>query len=384
MLLLTASFGAGHNQAAYALQEALRDKGAAVEVVDYVSLLNPALRSFAKFSLIQGVQKAPGLYGLFYKSMSRIEPDSHLQRYVNHIGITRIQDYIDLLAPDVIASTFPTPMGVVGELRRHGIVRVPNVAIITDYTAHRQWFHEYADHYFVAAPEVKRDLISYGIDDLRIDAFGIPLRRKFRSESVNRLRLQRSDIRKSFGFKDDVPVVLLMGGGSGVLGDATDWETFIPDSGLQYIVVCGQNRRMERKFASLQSERVRVFGFTSEIDKFMAISDVIVTKPGGLTLTESMAMGLPMILFRPIPGQEEVNARFAVRVGVARRAQTAEDAQELLLRMKRQPKILMRMRGAVSRVPVLGAAENIADKILKMTEARTSFATTLSSELLTT
>ncbi|WAH38797.1 MGDG synthase family glycosyltransferase [Alicyclobacillus dauci] len=385
VLLLTASFGAGHNQAAYAVQEALRERGATAEVVDYVSLLNPALRSFAKFSLIQGVQKAPGLYGLFYKSMSRIEPDSPLQRYVNHIGITRIQDYIEAFSPDVIASTFPTPMGVVGELRRHGEVNVPNVAIVTDYTAHRQWFHEYADHYFVATSEVKDDLISYGVDADMIDVFGIPLRRKFSADAVRTLRSKRRELVQQFGLSPDFPIVLLMGGGSGVLAEPGDWETFIQDSGMQYLVVCGQNRRMERRFAQLAGPRVRVYGFTSEIDKLMAASDVIVTKPGGLTLTESMAMGIPMILFKPIPGQEVINADFAVRAGVAVRAQHAKEAQQFLSKVQRHPEILERMRKAATQVPVLGAAQNIASRILDLAgnEVRQS-ATSVPSEVLMT
>ncbi|WAH43991.1 glycosyltransferase [Alicyclobacillus fastidiosus] len=366
VLLLTASFGAGHNQAAYAVQEALKERGASAEVVDYVSLLNPALRSFAKFSLIQGVQKAPGLYGLFYKSMSRIEPDSPLQRYVNHIGITRIQDYIDLFAPDVIASTFPTPMGVVGELRRHGIVQAPNVSIVTDYTAHRQWFHEYSDHYFVATDEVRRDLVRYGVDERRIDVFGIPLRRKFSADAVGFLRSHRQDLILQLGLSPDIPIVLLMGGGSGVLGDTSDWETFIQTSGLQYLIVCGQNRRLERRFAQLANDKVRVYGFTSEIDRLMAAADVIVTKPGGLTLTESMAIGLPMVLFKPIPGQEEINADYAVRAGVAVRAQHAEEAQAFLQKIMHQPHILQDMRRAAERVPVLGAAENIASRLIDL------------------
>lgn len=366
VLLLTASFGSGHNQAAYAVQEALKERGASAEVVDYISLLNPAIRSFAKFSLIQGVQKAPGLYGLFYKSMSRIEPDSPLQRYVNHIGISQIQDYIDLFAPDVIASTFPTPMGVVGELRRLGSVKVPNVAIVTDYTAHRQWFHEYADHYFVATSEVKHDLISFGIDKEVIDVYGIPLRRKFSSEAVKALRSQRPALMRQFCLSEDRPVVLLMGGGSGLLADASEWESFIANSDMQYLVVCGQNRRMERRFAALSNDRVRVYGFTSEIDKLMAVSDVIVTKPGGLTLTESMAIGVPLILFKPIPGQEEMNADFAVRAGVAVRAQQAKEAHAFLLKVRREPEILTRMRYAAEHMPVLGAAENIASRILDL------------------
>lgn len=370
VLLLTASFGSGHNQAAYAVQEALRERDAQVEVVDYVGLLNPALRSFAKFSLIQGVQKAPSLYGLFYKSMSKIEPDSVLQRYVNHLGIERMEDYIKFYDPDVVASTFPTPMGVVGELRRNGEISVPNVAIVTDYTAHRQWYHEHADHYFVATSEVKRDLLSFGVPSDAVEVAGIPLRRKFAAENVKRLLETREYLAREMGFSSSSPVVLLMGGGSGILADASVWESFIPESGMQYVIICGQNRRMQRRFAALESDHVKVFGFTSEIDRLMAVADVIVTKPGGLTLTESMTMQLPMVLYRPIPGQEEVNAEFAARAGVAVSVRTAREAQQFLLTAKEDPSILARMRRASTDILTCGAAEKIADQIMVIAEER--------------
>jgi len=364
VLLMTASFGSGHNQAAYAVMEALKEKDAEVEVVDYVGLLNPALRSFAKFSLIQGVKRAPGLYGLFYKSMSRIDPDSALQRYVNHIGIERIQEYIAYYRPDCIASTFPTPMGVVGELRRAGKIDIPNLAIVTDYTAHRQWYHDFADHYFVATDEVKRDLVSYGIPADAVDVVGIPLRRKFREENVQRLLAHRSELIRSIGFQEEIPIILLMGGGSGILADPGVWESFIPESGMQYLIICGHNRRLERRFSAIQSERVRVFGYTNEIEKFMAMADLIVTKPGGLTLTESIAMRLPLLIYRPIPGQEEANARFAEQAGVAVCVKSPAEAQAFLLSVREDPSILSRMREACSAMPSCGAAERIAQKIM--------------------
>src|SRR5579875_173986 len=370
VLLMTASFGSGHNQAAYAVQEALKERDAQVEVVDYVSLLNPALRSFAKFSLIQGVQKAPSLYGLFYKSMSRIDPDSALQRYVNHLGIERMQEYIQYYQPDAIASTFPTPMGVVGELRRTEQIDIPNIAIVTDYTAHRQWYHDHADHFFVATDEVKRDLVSYGVPDSAIDVVGIPLRRKFQAENVMRLLSHRSQLVREMGFREDLPIVLLMGGGSGILADPPLWESFIPESGMQYIIICGQNRRMEKRFSALASDRVHVYGFTSEIDRFMAAADLIVSKPGGLTLTEAITMRLPMLLFRPIPGQEEANARFAEKAGVAVCVRTAREAQEFLMEVKQHPEILERMRMASEHMPTCGAAARIAEKIMLFATGR--------------
>ncbi len=361
ILLLTASFGDGHNQAAHAIEEAMQQsKDTVVKIVDYVDWLHPAVRSFAKFSLLQGVQRIPRLYGLFYKSMSRIEPSSSLQRQLNHLGISQMTSCIKTFKPDVIASTFPTPLGVVSELREIDITSVPSVAIVTDYTAHRQWYHTHVERYFVANDVVRRELMEYGIARDSIEVTGIPIRAKFANHRVQELLKNRIVNRRQAGLREDLPVVLLMGGGGGILGDPSEWEACVERTDAQFVIICGHNEKLFRRFEPLSGERVRVLGYTTDVDHWMSLADIIVTKPGGLTLTEALAMELPVIMFRPIPGQEEHNAAYALGTGAAVLANNVEEAANFIEYVKGQPQQLEKMRQAAKNQNVRGAAERIA------------------------
>lgn len=366
VLLLTASFGEGHNQAARAVAEALERDGVTVKVVDYTDWLHPALRSFAKFSLMQGVQKVPTLYGLFYRSMSRIQPSSSIQKQLNHLGMTHMKECLSSFEPDAVASTFPTPTGVLSELRGLGVTKVPNAAILTDYTAHGQWVHEHTDVYFVAAESVKRELLQRHVPASKILVTGIPVRSKFDDLTVRHLLAEREGLRLSHGFKPETPLILLMGGGAGLLADVPEWEDLIGRTEAQVAVICGRNTRLYKRLQHLHSDRVRILGYTNRVAEWMAMSDLIVTKPGGITVTEALAMELPMLLFRPIPGQEEGNAEFMVRIGAAHLAADVKAAEDFIKRVVGDPSQLQVMRNHVKEHDVRGAAERISNLLHRL------------------
>ena len=366
ILLLTASFGDGHNQAAYAVAEALERYGAAVKVVDYVEWLHPAIKSFAKFSLMQGVQKVPVLYGLFYRSMSRIEPSSSIQRQLNHLGMSKLRRCLQSFDPDIVASTFPTPTGVMSELLASGLTNRPNVAIVTDYTAHRQWVHDHVDAYFVASDSVKRELVSYGVHASRIEVTGIPILSKFSDCATAQLLEQRGFLRQKQGLHPSQPLITLMGGGGGLLGDIAAWESLIQKTRAQFCIICGRNERLYRRLLPLASERVRILGYTNAVDEWMAMSDLIITKAGGITVTEAFAMELPMLLYRPIPGQEERNARYALQTGAASLAYDVRTAAQFLQSVVDDPETLQRMRAACRQQRLRGGATRIAKTVFRM------------------
>lgn len=366
VLLLTASFGDGHNQAAYAVAEGLKARDVRVRVVDYTEWLHPALRSFAKFSLIQGVQKAPILYGMFYRSMSKLHPTSQLQRQLNHLGMAQMKRYLRAFQPAVVASTFPTPNGVLSELRAKGFTTVPFVGILTDYTAHGQWIQDHTDLYCVPTERVLKELEGYKVPSDKIAVTGIPIRSQFAPPRVAELLQNRLDDRANEGFAADRPLVLLMGGGAGVLSDVSEWITLLETVDLQFVVICGRNERLYKKLKYLESNRIRVLGYTNEVNRWMAMADIIITKPGGITVTEALAMQLPMLLFRPIPGQEEKNASFAIKAGAARLAQSVGEAGELLKGFRSSPATLAEMREATKQVSLGGAADRIADLLVQM------------------
>jgi processive 1,2-diacylglycerol beta-glucosyltransferase len=363
ILLLSASFGDGHNQAAHAVREALERGGVTVRTVDYVEWLHPAVRSFAKFSLLQGVKKTPALYGLFYRSTSRIRPDSTLQRRLNHLGIAHLKKQLQSFRPDAVVATFPAPNGLMSELRSEGFTKVPNVSIVTDYTAHPQWIHEYTDLYCVASDAVRRELIAFGVPADRICVTGIPVRSQFEESHVQTLLEHRDGLRSDYGLLPDKPLVLLMSGGAGVLADVAGWEQIIQRSKAQFCVICGRNERLYKRLKVLETPRVRVLGFTDRIDEWMSMADLVISKAGGITVTEALAMELPMLIYRPIPGQEGRNARFVVQLGAGRLANDVKSAFKILYTLVQHPEQLTRMRQAAKEQRVRGGSDRIASAI---------------------
>lgn len=365
MLLLSASFGDGHNQAARAVQEALERHGVQARVVDYVEWLHPAVRSFAKFTLIQGVQKTPALYGLFYQSTLKIRPNSTLQKRLNHLGISHLKRYLRAFRPDAVVATFPVPLGLMSELREQGMQRIPTFAIVTDYTAHPQWIHDATDIYCLASDNVRREFVAYGLGPDKMRVTGIPVRSRFDDARVAELLLDRDTLRVKLGMSLTKPLVLIMTGGAGVLTDVAGWEQIIQNTDAQFCVICGRNERLYRRLKGLASDRVRILGFTENIHEWMSIADLAVSKAGGLTVTEALAVELPMLLYRPIPGQERRNARFMIQTGAAVHADDVKSAKRILDTLVKNPDRLKRMRTAARNHHMRSGAIRIAETILK-------------------
>lgn len=368
VLLVTASYGEGHNQAAHAVAEALVQRGATAHIVDYTDWLHPAVRSITKFSLMQGVQKVPALYGAFYRSMSRVNPHSSFQRQMHQLGMPQLKRFLKTMQPDVMVSTFPSPSGVLSELREAGYTDLPNAVVLTDYTFNGQWITKHTDRYFVPTESVRRAFIEQGVEADRLLVSGIPIRARFGEDLVRDLLDRRDALRREQGFTEEQPLVLMMGGGAGLLGDPGSWERVIHRSKAQFAIVCGNNARLQKRFAHLASPRVRVLGYASNVEEWMAMADLIVTKAGGITVTEALAMELPMLIYRPIPGQEVANADFAVASGAARLVPDVASAQAFLREVMTDRTVLDEMRGAAGRADVRNAANRIAVELLGLAE----------------
>lgn len=367
VLLVTASYGEGHNQAAHAVAEALEAHGATPRIVDYTDWLHPAVRSLTKFTLLQGVQRVPSLYGVFYRSMSRMDPASSIQRQMHHLGMQQLKDFLASWQPDVVASTFPSPAGVVSELRRTGRTQLPNAAIITDYAFNGQWIAENIDAYYVPVQSAKMEFISHGVSDERLHVYGIPIRARFNDSQVRLLLRERMQLREEQRLRRDKPLILLMGGGAGLLGDPANWQRVVKRIDAQFVIICGNNVRLRKLFAPLACDRVRVLGYVHNVEEWMAMADLIVTKAGGITVTEALAMELPMLIYRPIPGQEVENARFALATGAAELASNLVQAESLLEEVVADPGRLARMRASAQKLSaVRSAADQIAVSLIDL------------------
>lgn len=370
LLVLSASYGAGHQQAALAVRDALARTSPETEVriMDYLHCVHPTLDSIVKYCYLTSVRYAPALYGLFYKGTSQIPPQSLIQRQLNSLGISELEATLQEFQPDAVFSTFPTPAGVMSYLREQGRTSVPTATVITDHAIHSQWIHPHTEMYFVGSDFVRRGLIARGIPAETVYVTGIPIRPTFLD------RLDKRSLADKYGLRSDTPTVLVMGGAYGLMGDIPSIceELFRYPYPVQTLVVAGHNNKMMMQLEAMletATQPARVFGYVSEIHELMTVADVILTKAGGLTVSEAISLQLPMVLYRPIPGQEVQNAEFLVRKGAAvlagNRREVSKQLRSLLVEDRQK---LQRMRRRAGRIAQGNAADCIAEKLVGLAD----------------
>lgn len=334
VLLLSEGFGSGHTQAAYALAVGLRLSSPDIQtrVIELGKFLNPVVGPLIVSAYRKTVSKQPKLVGMMYRSNYHKSLNRFTQLALHRVFYTHTSQVIDQLKPDLIICTHPVPNAVVSRLKRLGQEDVQLCTVITDYDAHGTWISQEVNHYLVSTPKVKRKLMERGVEGERIEVTGIPVHPSFWQTN------DRDEVLKQFGLRE-MPTVLVMGGGWGLMDEddqlldyMTEWRNRV-----QLIVCVGSNEKMKEKL--LQEERfnhpnVHILGFTREVSKLMDIADLLVTKPGGMTCTEGLSKGLPMLFYKPIPGQEEENSEYFVQNGFAEMLNTRDTIDKWFKRIQ--------------------------------------------------
>lgn len=371
VLVFSASFGAGHVRAAEAIIEELRIKEPNVKIthLDFGAFLSKTFNSVVKNTYIELIKHTPKLWGKFYYRTSKIPPDSVFQRFLNGLGRREFVKYIQRLQPDLVICTYPTVAGVLAHQRMKGVLEVPLVTVVTDYAIHSQWIHHGVDLYIVGCEDVFDGLVARGIPSELIRISGIPVSPKF--ERV----LDRKELLTKFGLRHDLPTVLVMGGAYGVLGGAKLVCKILADTevSVQSIVVCGPDEKLYKSLDSMVEEGknpIVRFGFVKNVEELMSASDMIITKAGGLTVSEALTKRLPLLIFRPIPGQEEENSNYLESVGAGRVAKNEEDLERIIHDLLGHPEYLEEMRQSAEEAVPGRAAEHAVQGILQLLEER--------------
>ncbi len=369
ILVFSAEFGNGHLRAAQALIESIYEvyPNAEIAHLDAVEMLNKKFNMVLKDIYLGMIKRTPKLWGGFYYGTASIPPDAGLNRLINNVGQIKYIKCINAFQPDLIICTYPTVAGVMGRLRLKKILSVPVATVITDYTIHSQWIHAGTDLYIVGCEDVRRGLVARGIDRERIKVTGIPVSNRFED------KLDRADLMAKKGLNPHQPVVLLMGGAYGVLDDIKEVCKMLKNSSLpcQTLVVCGRD---EKLYASLDvntlqgGNPVYKYGFVNNVEELMTVADIIITKAGGLTVSEALTKGVPMIIYKPIPGQEEQNTSFLVRSGAGMAVESRLDLEKNLCELLANPALLNKMKQAASTALPGQAARRAVQYMLQLTE----------------
>ena len=367
VVILSARYGAGHWQAAAAVREAMQAfyPGHEPLLLDYMDLVNPALNRTIQSLYIASIKHFPGGYGWFYRATSTIAPDSPFQSLLNSLGREQLARLIAATTPRAVVSTFPTQAGVLSDMRRLGQGRVPAITVITDNTVHSQWVHPNTDMYCVSSAQVADCLRERGVPPDRVTVTGIPVRQAFTR------RIDPAEVRRRYRWHPDLPIVLVMSGAFGALGGVAEACRALTHMGapLQIVVVCGRDRLLARRLQR-QAQHfpypVHVYGYMEAIAELMSASELLVTKAGGVTTAEALAVGLPVVIFRPIPGQEEANADYLCAQGAASSARSTDELRALCHRLLGAPELRASMRRAAAGLGRPDAAAQVAALALRL------------------
>jgi processive 1,2-diacylglycerol beta-glucosyltransferase len=327
VLIATVTAGGGHLAAAAALDEAWRGlrPGDVVDRVDLGKFFSPLHRKIVSDGYVKLVNHAPELWGMVFAKTDKPK----MARVLNRVRAifpsnsrAKFGRYVKQSKPDVVLCTHYFPLETLNHLRKkRGGPQPMAVSVITDFEAHALWMDSCVNLYCVAAEETKARLVARGAKPEDVVVTGIPISAKFSA------KLNVKAVRESLGLRDDQPVLLVPSGGFGMgpLG-AILAELDKVERSFQTVVVTGRNEELRRELAAQDRKHpTHVLGFVTNMHELMAAADLLITKPGGLTSSEALATGKPLLILNPIPGQEAANSDFLLERGAAAKVNRVED-----------------------------------------------------------
>jgi len=364
ILFISAPVGAGHIKAAQAVSSALCKHNIEIEtkMANVFDFFSPAIGQSILKVYLKILELFPQLYGMAYSWGNESKLALAGRKIISGYLARRMEKYILEYNPAVIVCTHATPAGLVAHLLKNKKVNMTVVAVVTDFVVHRLWIYPEIHHYIVANAAMREFLVKYGIKNNNIEVMGIPVDEKFS------ILPDKQQIVRELQFKPNVKTILIMGGGGGMLPmDDIVLCCEKIDIELQIIVVTGNNKSIYNKLVNLQPRlrnAVRILGYVNNINELMAVSDLIISKPGGMTCAETLCRGLPMVIYRPIPGQEEANTNYLVKCQAAVRADSLEEIQMIIKKLFiEQPEELIPLQQHALRISEPMSAYKIAEYI---------------------
>jgi processive 1,2-diacylglycerol beta-glucosyltransferase len=365
--ILSVSAGAGHVRAAQALEQSILENYPNVEAV-HLDVMNYVPKLFRKLyaeSYVHIINRYPALWGYMYDKSDSVKSDKSIVKKVRvaieRLNTKKLLNEMINIAPDVIISTHFLPPELISRMIKHGAKIPPSWVQVTDFDLHGLWVHDHMTGYFAASEEVAFRMKARGIPEEIITVTGIPIMPVFSK------KLSRKECAEELGLNPDIPTLILMSGGLGVGGIDTLTKHLLGiEHEMQIIALAGRNEQLLAKLQELAKQypnKLLPMGFTTTIERVMAASDLAITKPGGLTTSECLAMGLPMIAVSPIPGQEERNADYLLENGAGLKAHDETGVEFKVRELLKHPERLKQMSENAKKISTPDAAVKVLEKV---------------------
>lgn len=366
VMLMYISDVSGHRSAALAIEKALKIRYPGIEVynINAFNYTNPVSEKIVNRIYMGIIKQAPGIWDYLYDNPSVVKKITKIKETIHKYNGPKIKSLFDEFKPDAVVCTQAYPCGMVADYKKSYGADFPLIAVLTDYIPHSYWVYDSVDLYITPSIEVSAQLIKKGILSQRIRELGIPFDPEFNAAVV------RKDVFRKYGLKEGVFTILIMGGGQGLGPIKTIVKKLEKVTApLQEIVVTGTNNKLftwlEKKAGKCRKKLVAL-GYVNNINELMDISDIIITKPGGITTAEALSKKLPLIIIKPIPGQEVSNAVYLTEKSAAIRVDSPEAIETVIEDILKQPEILSRMRQAAGAISKPRASLDIAELLLNL------------------
>jgi processive 1,2-diacylglycerol beta-glucosyltransferase len=334
--------------------------------VDALAYTNNLFRDFYAGLYERIVQRTPDLWGLWYETSNEPWKTDNMRLMLDKIGLKDLVKYLQQEKPDIALCTHFLPAEIISHLLSRGELDTRLAVVVTDFYVHAMWLSKAFHHYFVAHDESRVHLNMLGFPLDRITASGIPIDPAFLDPG------DPQPLRRRYGMEMQLPLILISAGTFG-MESAEDVVRMLRrlQTPVQVAVICGHNADLQqrlRQFADHYQEafpRFRIEGYTDKMHEWMAMADLLIGKPGGLTTAEAMAVGLPMVVHHPIPGQEEHNSDHLLENGAAIKCSEILTLHYKVDQVLQSPQRLPAMRTAARKLAAPRAAQRIIDKLVE-------------------
>ena len=359
ILILSAATGGGHLRASRAISGYIQqnDPNCSVEVVDAMKSIGSLLDKTVCDGYHTLATKTPKLFGKLYRATNKKSALSDLLSRFSNAFSHLLLPTIEQCGPDAIISTHPFVSEMVSHLKAAEYLDVPLITLMTDYGPHRAWIASCADAYVVSNADMIPEMEAMGVDREIIYPFGIPV------EDVFFTKADKPALRKKFGLDPAMPTILIMAGSFGVSNILKIYRQIMQtDVAFQAVIITGRN---EKLYAALADEveaspkKTKLVFFTNEVENYMHASDLLITKPGGLTVSEALACNIPLAVFDAIPGQEEDNADFLLNYNMAVKLENGTDCGAVIRSLLEDSRRLDTMRSNCAEFDKSHSTENI-------------------------
>ena len=372
ILLFYASYGSGHLSAATAIEQYIKENypDAKTLKIDCVEYINKSINKISTSAYKSIILKTPILWGQVYKLLKN-DTILDITQFSNRFMAKKIFNLFEDFEPDLVISCHPLGGQITSFLKSHKKTNCKLATVMTDFASHKQWLigKDYTDYFFVSNIEMKTSLISEGIYPNKIYVSGIPISPNFYKN------YDKENIYKSLNIAKNKKNIIFFGGGSLGLSSSSNIQAILTsllqatDESYQIIIISGKNQKLYNDFQktinnTYHKSQIKLIDFTTELPELLPITSFVITKPGGLTITECISTNVPIILINPIPGQEKENAQYIADNKMGIWIKTNKPTSEYFQEIFNDTKLIEEIKENQKKYSHINSTKNICDILI--------------------